>query len=82
MVWNFDELMVAATRAGKAVVTGNEELFSPQGRKTPHVTLGACFNWGGDPPPPLLVLAGLQWALEELPRMHGRLWLSVNHSGG
>jgi hypothetical protein len=32
MVWNFDELMVAASRAGKAVVTGNEELFSPQGR--------------------------------------------------
>jgi hypothetical protein len=82
MVWNFDELMVAASRAGKAVVTGNEELFSPQGRKTPHVTLGACFNCRGDAPPPLLVLAGPQCALEELASLHGRsLWLSVNRSG-
>ena len=82
MVYNFDELMVASSRAGKAVVTGDEQLFSPQGRKTPHVTLGACFNCRGDSPPPLLVMAGPQCALEELASLHGRsLWLCVNHSG-
>jgi hypothetical protein len=82
MVWNFEEPMVAASRAGKAVVTGNEELFSPQGRKTPHVTLKVCFACRGNAPPPLLVLAGPQCALQELASLHGRsLWLSVNHSG-
>jgi hypothetical protein len=82
MVWNFGELMVAASRAGKAVVTGHERLFSPQGRKAPHVTL-ACFNCRGDAPPPLLVLAVPQCALEELASLHGRnLWLSVNRRGG
>jgi hypothetical protein len=49
MVWNFDELMAAASRGGKVVVTGERAVFSPTSRKTPHVTLGACFNCRGTP---------------------------------
>jgi hypothetical protein len=46
------------------------------------VTLGACFNCRGDAPPPLLVPARPQCALEELASLHERsLWLSVNRSG-
>jgi hypothetical protein len=46
------------------------------------VTPGACFNCRGDAPPPLLVCAGPQCALEELASVHGRsLWLGVNHAG-
>jgi hypothetical protein len=56
MLWNYDELMAAASRGtGKAVVTGDEELFSPQHGKTPHVTLGACFNCQGTAPPAWVV---------------------------
>jgi hypothetical protein len=33
------------------------EVFSPQHKKTPHVTLGACLNFRGDARSPLLVLA-------------------------
>jgi hypothetical protein len=82
MTWNFDELMAAASRIGKVVVTGERAVFSPTSRKTPHVTLGACFNYRGDAPPPLLVLAGPQCALAELASLQGsKLWLTVNKSG-
>jgi hypothetical protein len=82
MRWSYDELMVAASRAGKAVVTGDEELFSLQHKRMPHVTLGACFNFRGDAPPPLLDLAGPQCALSELGTLHKRwLRLTVNNSG-
>jgi hypothetical protein len=58
------------------------ELFSPQHKKTPHATLGACLDFGGDAPPPLLVLAGPQCALSELGTLHRRsLWLTVNNLG-
>jgi hypothetical protein len=49
MVWDFDELMVAAGRAGKAVVTGNEELFSPQGRNAACDSRGLLQLQGGCP---------------------------------
>ena len=81
MVWNFDELMAAASRTGKAVVTGEAQLFSPQCKKTPHVTLGACFNCRGDAPPMLLVMKGPECALAELASLEDRLWLAVNSSG-
>jgi hypothetical protein len=65
-----------------SVVTADVEVFSGTGRRTPHMTLGACFNCQGDSPPPLLVLAGPQCALEELASLQERsLWLTVNPSG-
>ena len=62
----FDEIMAAASRAGKVVVTGHEELLSATLRKTPHVTLGACFNFRGDSPSPLVAPQGPRCALGEL----------------
>jgi hypothetical protein len=50
MVWSFDELMAAASRAAKVVVTGERGIFSLTARKTPHVMVGACFNYRGTRP--------------------------------
>jgi hypothetical protein len=58
------------------------ELFLPQHKMTPHVTLGACFNFRGDAPPPLFVPMSPQCALSELGTLHRRsLWRTVNNSG-
>jgi hypothetical protein len=56
------------------------ELFSPQHKRTQHVTLGASFSFRGDAPPRLLVLACPQCALSELGTLHRRsLWLTVDN---
>jgi hypothetical protein len=79
--WNFDELMAAASRAAKVVVSGEREIFSPAARKTPHVTVGAGFNYRGDAPPLLIILAGPRCSLAELATLQAsRLGFSCSQS--
>jgi hypothetical protein len=78
MLWNFDELMAAANRGGKVVITGEHAVLPPTSRETPYVTLGAGISHRGHAPPPLLALAGPHCALAEPANPHGiGLWWIV-----
>jgi hypothetical protein len=82
MVWNMDEVMVAASRDGMVVVTPNQLLFTEKPRRTPHVTVAPCFNNRGDAPPPLLVFPGPVCAMRELEALQARsLWITISSKG-
>ena len=82
MLWNMDEVMVAASRHGMVVVSPNQVLFVRRSRKTPHVTVAPCFNPRGDATPPLLVFPGPKRLLQELDVLHQRaLWVAISNKG-
>jgi hypothetical protein len=72
MLWNMDEVMVAAPRAGLVAVSPNQTLSDGRGGKTPHVTVAPCSNPMGESTPYLLILLfpGRKRVLQDLAAMH------------